>query len=369
MPTRKSLLSIGRDVLIVTLITVALGELSLRTYNYFDPLPIFYSDSYNRWRGKPFAPNGSFHLNSKGFNDVEFNIKKAAGTTRILGIGDSFAFGIVPYEYNYLTLIEQNLKQSGHNVELINMGIPGIGPKEYLSLLINDGFALEPDRVLLSFFIGNDFEESRKRKLISYSYLASLITFILDHRSNGQWIPGDGRYDDNAPTFTDKFYLELELKRSAIFWHDNRAFESDCGALVSMQQFCFATALSYISEIKRLCDSRKIGLTIVLIPDELQVSKPLQAEVIAASGLAGASFDFALPNRLLHAKFDELKIEYVDLITEFSAESLNKRLYRPNDSHWNIAGNALAARLILPQLSAQLESPANPSIVSFPRLP
>ena len=138
-----------------------------------------------------------------------------------------------------------------------------------------------------------------------------------------------------------------------------------------MQQFCFATALSYISEIKRLCDSRKIGLTIVLIPDELQVSKPLQAEVIAASGLAGASYDFALPNRLLHAKFDELKIDYIDLITEFSAKSLDKRLYRPNNSHWNIAGNELAARLILQHLSAKLESggPANPSIVSFPRLP
>ena len=169
-------------------------------------------------------------------------------------------------------------------------------------------------------------------------------------------MPGDGKYDDNAPTFTDKFYLELEVRRSAIFLRDHRAFESDCGALVSMQQFCFATALSYISEIKRLCDSRNIGLTIVLIPDELQVSKPLQAEVIAASGLAGASFDFALPNRLLHAKFDEFKIDYIDLITEFSAKSLDKRLYRPNDSHWNIAGNELAAGLILQHLSAQLES-------------
>src|SRR5215831_13356146 len=145
MATRKGILRISRDALMIALITFALAELSLRIYNFVDPLPIFYSESYNRWRGKPFAPNGPFHLNSKGFNDVEFNIKKAAGTTRILGIGDSFAFGIVPYEYNYLTLIEQNLKQSGHNVELINMGIPGIGPRDYLSLLINEGFALEPD--------------------------------------------------------------------------------------------------------------------------------------------------------------------------------------------------------------------------------
>ena len=343
MPALKGILSVGRDVLIIVLITVALGELSLRIYNSIDPLPIFYSESYNRFRGKPFAPNRSFHLNSRGFNDVEFSARKAAGTIRILGIGDSFAFGVVPYEYNYLTLVEQYLKQSGYNVELINMGIPSIGPREYLSLLVHEGFALEPDRVLLSFFIGNDFEESRRRKLISYSYVASLITYVLDRWSKFEFVPGDATYDDNAPTFTNDFYLELELKRSTIFWHDNRAFEGD-----------FATALFYISQIKRLCDSRNIGLTIVLIPDEMQVSKPLQTRVIAASGLAPASFDFTLPNRLLRARFEELKIDYIDLTTEFSAHSLNDRLYRPNDSHWNIAGNALAARLILQHLSAQL---------------
>ena len=52
--------------------------------------------------------------------------------------------------------------------------------------------------------------------------------------------------------------------------------------------------------------------------------------------------------------FEELKIDYIDLITEFSAHSLNDRLYRPNDPHWNLAGNELAARLILQHVSAQL---------------
>ena len=166
MPTLTSISRIGRDVLIIALITIALGELTLRIYNYVDPLPIYYSDSYNRWRGKPHAPDwDSFHLNSRGFKDVEFNTRKAAGTVRILGLGDSFAFGVVPYEYNYLTLVERGLNQSRHNVELINMGIPGIGPRDYLSLLVHEGLALDPDRVLVSFFIGNDFEEVERRSL------------------------------------------------------------------------------------------------------------------------------------------------------------------------------------------------------------
>jgi hypothetical protein len=354
MPGLKGILRVGRDVLIIVLITVGLGELGLRIYNSIDPLPIFYSDSYNRFRGKPFSRDWNFHLNSRGFKDVEFSTRKTPGTTRILGIGDSFAFGVVPYEYNYLTLVEEYLKQSGHNVELINMGIPGIGPFHYLSLLAHDGLVLEPDRVLLSFFIGNDFSDERRSR-ISYSYVASLFKYVLDRmrKYEGQIIHGgSGAYDDNAPAFTDDAYLEMELQRSPMFLRDNRAFEG-----------IFRATLSYISEIKRLCDSRNIGLTVVLIPDEMQVSKPLQTRVSAAFGLAQvslklplppASFDFTLPNRLLRARLEELKIDYIDLITEFSAQSLDKRLYRPNDSHWNIAGNELAARLILQHLSAQL---------------
>src|SRR3954451_18070285 len=99
MPVLKKILTVGREILIIVLITVGLSELSLRLYNYFDPLPIFYSDTYNRFRGKPFATDYSFHLNSRGFKDVEFSTAKAPGTIRILGVGDSFAFGVVPYEY------------------------------------------------------------------------------------------------------------------------------------------------------------------------------------------------------------------------------------------------------------------------------
>src|SRR6516225_6082691 len=83
------------------------------------------------------------------------------------------------------------------------------------------------------------------------------------------------------------FFVRNQITRSQMLATGFRRFEER-----------FAEVLSYISEIKRLCDSRNIGLTIVLIPDEMQVSKPLQTRVIVASGLAPASFDFTLPNKL-----------------------------------------------------------------------
>ena len=154
---------------------------------------------------------------------------------------------------------------------------------------------------------------------------------------------GNATYEDDGRVFTDDAYLQIELQRSSIFLRDDATLENR-----------FAATLSYISEMKRLCDHRNIGPTVVLIPDEMQVNRPLQTRVIVRSGLAPASFDFALPNRLLRARFEELAIDHIDLTPEFIAQSLNQMLYRPNDSHWNIAGNGLAARLIWQHVSAQL---------------
>src|SRR5439155_15778980 len=94
-----------RQALVVAIITIILLEVSLRIFQHFYPLPIFYTNSYNRFRLPPHASIYGFPLNARGFTDVEFNIEKDQGTFRILGLGDSFAFGIVPYPYNYLPML------------------------------------------------------------------------------------------------------------------------------------------------------------------------------------------------------------------------------------------------------------------------
>jgi hypothetical protein len=88
--------------------------------------------------------------------------------------------------------------------------------------------------------------------------VASLIKYVVDRwrKFEGQIVhPGNSAYDDNAPTFTDDAYFALQLGRSKFLLANNREFEGN-----------FTATLSYISEIKRLCDSHNIALTIVLIP-------------------------------------------------------------------------------------------------------
>src|SRR5690606_18290337 len=54
----------------------------------------------------PFRVWKGFRCNSLGFHDVEFRRERTPGTFRIVGLGDSFAYGNVTYGRSYLTLAE-----------------------------------------------------------------------------------------------------------------------------------------------------------------------------------------------------------------------------------------------------------------------
>lgn len=154
---RKTILS----GMLISLVTITLAEVSLRVLHYFHPMFVFYDDSYNRWWRAPGVQDMDIKLNSLGFKDIEFGPKQRS-VYRIVALGDSFAYGNVPYRNNFLTVLEQNLARLG-NYEVLNMGIRGNGPSDYLSLLVREGLSLDPDAVLVSFFIGNDITEGASK--------------------------------------------------------------------------------------------------------------------------------------------------------------------------------------------------------------
>ncbi|MAE69617.1 MAG: hypothetical protein CME06_04005 [Gemmatimonadetes bacterium] len=320
----------------IVLITLFMAEIALRLSNHYIQSYVFYSDSYNRFRGRPFADELDFKLNSLGFKDEEF-AQRDPRIYRILGIGDSFAFGIVPYKYNYLSLIESQLQADGLDVEILNMGIPSIGPHGYLSLLIDEGLELQPDMVLVSFFIGNDFEQSKKKKAYEYSYVASLLHTMVNLHTNyeGQVVHGNSAYCDTCPSLDIDSYLAMEHSRSSIYLIDDAKFPVD-----------LENALYYLDHIHTLCKNNDMEMMVVIIPDEMQVNRELMEDVMDTyyPDLGLDEWDISLPNRKLHSALDALGIDNLDLYDAYSTSS--DRLYLPRNSHWNIAGNQLAADTI-----------------------
>lgn len=343
------------QVILISGITFTLSEITFRIYNKINPTFVFYDYSYNRWRGKPNAEDYEFKLNSQGFKDVEFTVKKDPQTYRVLGIGDSFTFGVVPYPDNYLTVLEEQLNQAGKRVEIINMGIPGMGPRDYLSILSNEGLELKPDRVLLSFFIGNDFSDNKLTQNMrreNYSYVIEFFRSLIKIQQNYEghiFNPQErGNYPDNKPTFSEEQFLEIEAERSVQYLTN----EESQAAFKDL----FKDAVSDLKKIKALCDYQNIALTVIIIPDEVQVNSELQAKIIERFELEDSSLiDFKLPNRLLQAELQQANIDSIDLLDEFIKVSKQKRLYKPLDTHWNIAGNQLAADIIQQQLTEKIK--------------
>ena len=335
--------------LLAVAFSLLVGEGALRLFHRVRPIPMLFDDSYNRFRGKPFAEDYDFRLNSRGFKDLEFPADKGSAY-RILGIGDSFAFGVVPYRYNYLTRLEELLRDGGAEVEVLNMGIPGIGPRDYLALLVHEGLALEPDMVVLSFFVGNDLLESRprprKRRWYSRSYVATLAAFVLAVRKDfeGTTVHGRIEYDDEAPSLAAKAFRRIESVRGDICLAGGRALPAMLDG-----------ALGYLREFARICRSRKIALVVVLIPDEVQVDGGLEGRVRAWLGAtAEGAWSAALPNERLAAGLADLGVDFLDLLPPFARAGSARRLYKPRDTHWNIAGNELAAELIRDHVAPQI---------------
>lgn len=333
---------------IIILITFCLAEVSLRVYQYFNKSFIFYSNSYNRFRGQPYINDYSdFHLNSRGFKDKEF-ADKQENVYRIIGIGDSFTFGVVPYRYNYLTLLGSQLREDHYNVEVLNMGIPSIGPIEYLSLFVNEGLELKPDMLLLMFYIGNDFNDChRVKKLYEYSYVTTFINYLitLGTKYEGNNINGAGDYYNDNPTIEKEAYLKIMEGRFFIYFKGNETFLKLNDA-----------ALHYLAAINDICVKKHIKFIVVIAPDEFQINDSLQAEVFKSfyPKLDKQKWDITLPTKLLTEGLDELGIKYINLYPYFK-ENSSERLYKPQDSHWNIAGNQLSANIIQAHISRYLK--------------
>ncbi|HEV8199619.1 MAG TPA: hypothetical protein VGS03_06335 [Candidatus Polarisedimenticolia bacterium] len=330
------------EALAVLLITLALAEIGLRVLQRVHPTFVLAQPSSNRFRGRPGALVFGRPLNSGGFKDLEHPRDKPPGTYRIVALGDSFAFGAVPYEDNYLTLLERRLGTTGRPVEVINMGISGAGPQDYLALLLDEGLAYRPDLVLVSFFVGNDFTDTKRARGRSWAVVTlGRAVYGLVFKTAGL-LPATDRYDDSAPTWTEATYLQMERQRTRIY---------ETGGT---DRRIFLDAVDVLARIQSVCAEHDIDVAVAILPDEMQVDPVLRERVLATLAADRERLDFGLPNRFLDEALAARRIPACDLLERFAALSGGERLYKPNDSHWNRAGNRLAADALAECLARRL---------------
>lgn len=321
------------------------------------------------------VPGSLGNTNSLGFNDTEWVRSKPQGVFRIAALGDSFAFGTVTYDENFLTLLEQQLsRRAGRPVEVLNLGQPGTSPKDYLSCLQRHGWGYEPDLVLINFFIGNDFDvKAPFRPVIVAGYpcegvrkgnrftdflykenwhVYQLFRMVAAARAGLEKTPvaappsaptlsSAASRDYSQPTYTLEKYLDIQRDRSAIF------LRKDNGAVLRER---WGQTQSYLEQIHQDCLERTIPLVLAFLPDEFQVVEKPRERFLQISKRNQGDFDLTAPNRILAEYAAARKIPWIDLSDAFLQAAEKEALYIPRDTHWNPAGNKLAAESLAPVL-------------------
>ena len=347
---------------------VILVELVLRTYAWLSPKQFFFQTDSRAaqrvasYRLRPGTWVHGLRVNAHGYFDEPFSVEKPPGTFRIVALGDSFAVGMVPYQNNFLTLVERDLnarRPGGRRVEVYNMGILATAFREYLHVLKTEGLSYAPDWVLVCVFVGNDIHRSRPTTLLQKEgwvlYVAGSRAWRLlrapapglrravgpdasvsEGATTGIAHRAAWRQDETAPTFAEHTYLQIEATRVDV-----------CQRHLGRAARGYAYVTQSLAQIQRLVQGR---MTVLMIPDEYQVDPGLFGKVVVRYGLNPGDFDLDQPQRLLGETCRRLGIGYVDVLPAFRRRARGGALYICQDSHWNTPGNRLAADLLTPVL-------------------
>ena len=340
----KILRWIGQGLVIAAL-TFVLTEIAFRAVDQVKPIYIFPNDAYSRFRARPNVPTRGAPTNSLGFRDEEVSVPKPDGRQRVLVLGDSFVFGIVPYANLFTTVLEQRLAADG-DIDVVNMGIPRTSVDDYYALLVREGLRVEPDVLVLCFYVGNDFHVWEDPDNRPRSYVLALFRYlfhVLPEVAGQDY--GQAAYSDAAPSMSERGYLDLLAKRLPLFDRRDPSFDP-----------AFDWVVAYLERALVLSQKWQIEPLVVLIPDEIQVDAELRAEALRALEAGPeTAYDFDAPNARLRAYLEGRGVSVLDLLPVLRAAHADGRVYKPRDTHWNVRGNRIAAQEIYRQVKPLLE--------------
>jgi hypothetical protein len=272
---------------------------------------------------------------------------KAPHTMRILSIGDSFAMGVgVELTDTLAKVLERLASSTGQRFEVINAGVPGYNTRQEIDYLRLHGVQLDPDLVLLQFYVGNDITENHHdpHLMVVDGYLQrgpELAAGILpkgfrhwldttSHLYYLLWTFSRRAFDDSMrkrEIDTLKSHLAIFEKRDD---HDN--------------DLMWRTTEHLLDELKSVAQSHSAGLLVLVIPDRIQVDTAAWASTVKRAGSSLSDYQIDKPNQRIVGYCKRLGIPVLDLLPILlEADSAT---YFKVDGHWTKRGNLIAAQAV-----------------------
>jgi len=334
------------------------GEATLRVTSRFSNHPLLASPSagtqsrIEKERQRVLAFYGANGVNARSYNDTAWS-PDPGDAFRIVALGDSFAFGVVGYEHNFLTLLESDLStRLGRPVEVANLGLMSMQPKEYLQILLDDGLALHPDLILICLYTGNDFQpagsdsvlDASNWRVVGFASRLALYAAEREFRAATAQPAGAPTSGASAPAFSEDGYLRIAEAFVPLLRRERTA---------KLERSMRAT-LGVVDEI--VARAQPTPVAIAVLPSEFQVSPPLRARVLARLQLAEADLDLERTARETRAYFEPKGIPVIDLLPALTTAEAEESAYALRNTHWNERGNAVAARVLAEALEPKVRA-------------
>jgi hypothetical protein len=399
--TRQRKKTLSKILLLVTSICLSFlaSEFILRhvrpldtgkSYEFRIPHPIFGWSLQPGAAYRNYLPEEAVSVtyNSDGWRDVQHDREKRDGVFRILVLGDSFMEGYsVNLKDSFHKVAEGLMQNRGMNVEFINMGVGGYGTLQEYLVYREAGRRYVPDIVLLGFYVSNDVtNNSMKLESMLVSNTSEIHSRpFLDPDKLPEWkiVPVDfrgiqKRFDESQK---NNYPLGRALsRRSALVWliseesmrivHKIPSFFDNSERVdaenegISGEQIDFAlSGVHYCDEpeeytrawniTKRILyrlkhDVENDGARLIVFT----VPSVAEAREGNVNETGDSCIEAAPGYERLHRMLDGLGIDFIDLLPDFrkAVRERNIELFRRSDKHWNPAGHALAARVVVSAL-------------------
>jgi lysophospholipase L1-like esterase len=333
---------------------------------------VYEPDDELGFRGRPhatgtFANGVSFGLNALGFRGREVAVPKPAGTWRLLVLGDSFAFGKgVADGEPFPEVLESRLRERlpGQALDVVDGGMNGYGTDQQAALLRRVGRRLEPDAVVLAFFVGNDFGDN-----MAAGELTAYDGYLF--RSGSVRMRGSilGRLYLGAKIGLRRLYLVNAIESLGPALRPIERGSPYCRALVEREAnaLCFfrragaprAMGDDVVAVTRRLvgdvaAQSRAIGakLAIVALPDPMQIEPELLRTALRQTGESEDALDLSRPQSILASMAAETGAAFVDARAAFPERETGRYLL-PCDTHFDRRGHAAVAAFLADELARQ----------------
>jgi hypothetical protein len=319
--------------------------------------------------------------NAFGLHDVEFVAPKPRGRFRIMGLGDSFTYGLVSYPDAVMTRVEEALRArcSGMDLDLLNFGIGGLGVWDYKLLFELAGPTFDPDLVVVNLYLGNDGPDlfarpprfrrvpSVLRKFYLARYVINLVRVAtgLDrhivasaarpqwwsaptHARGGEMVDAAARLPPDDRQLTGPIYSEERF--SEIMWDEYRRFVRPPWA--PSAERTWAPTLAILDLLRHRVSRQGRRMVVALYPSVLQVYPEARDQLEDAlrrrpdvTGGARLDVDPLRPNRVALEYCRAVGLACHDTTPDLIAASRQSAepLYKVRDPHWTVRGNHVAA--------------------------